>query len=363
MFYAAIDLGPSYRPPATGFCFFDFCFDKTLNVPQPDKKPPPPGSQEVDGAPSGRSNWSAEFSLICVALFWGLNIPVMKYATGEMDIYLFNALRLALSAITLGVCVRWQGRPMIDRSPGALPLRKQITTIVLISLLTGFFYQLLFLLGIAGTSAGNTALIMSTVPMWTALLALLLLNERLSRIAWTGLTIALIGTLVVTLSKPAATDRTNTLTGNLIVSAAAFSWALGAVWSRPVLKSISPVVLAFYSIAATLPLHFLVARQTFGNTARVLADPWLVAVIVYSGICSTGLAYAMWNYGVQQLGAAHAAAFQNLVPLIAMTFGWLLLGEVPFAMQLIGGAMIIAGLVVMRRRGAANLPTAEGDGD
>ncbi|MEM7455829.1 MAG: DMT family transporter [Planctomycetota bacterium] len=290
-------------------------------------------------------------SLIGVALIWGVNIPVMKYALGYIDSYAFNAIRLSFSALTLAVLFRLQSRPLIDRSSDAVPVFRQIAMICLFSLLAGFLYQLLFLLGIDGTSGGNTAIILSTIPMWTALLALLILNERLQVYAWIGLAIAFGGTIIVTLSKSSSGDDTSSLYGNLLVVAAAFVWALSVVWSRPILRKTSPVALAFVSVAATVPLHFLVASQGAGVYLEAMSKPKLAVAILYSGVFSTGLAYAMWNYGVQQLGAAHAAVFQNLVPLIALVAGWVFIGEVPFLLQLVGGGLIIAGLVIMRSRG------------
>jgi len=279
-------------------------------------------------------------------------MPIMKFALGRIDEYLFNALRLTLSAIVLGICTWGQKASVIDRTAGAKPLKLQLCYVVLFAFMTGFAYQVLFLLGIDSTSAGNTAIIMSAIPMWTAILAMVLLKERLSQLAWVGLTIALFGTLVVTLSKTDPSSASvNTVTGNLLVSAAAFSWALASVVSRPMLQNTSPVALAFCSVGGALPLHFWIARQAIGETWQVFSDPWLMSALLYSGIFSTGLAYAFWNYGVKHLGPSHAASFQNLVPLIALFAGWILIGEVPFALQLLGGALIITGLIVMRHRG------------
>ncbi len=116
------------------------------------------------------------------------------------------------------------------------------------------------------------------------------------------------------------------------------------------MKSIAPIPLAFCSVTLALPLHLLIAGHALHETSSVLANPVLLSAILYSGIFSTGFAYALYNYGVQQLGAGHATAFQNLVPVVAIVASWFLLSEAPFAIQLLGGALIIAGLVVMRSR-------------
>ncbi len=277
-------------------------------------------------------------------------MPVMKFALGRMDEFLFNASRLTMSAIVLGLIVRWQNARVIDYSVDAKPRGKQYLNILLFALMTGFAYQVLFLVGIDRTSAGNTALIMSAIPIWTALLALVLLHERISRGAWGGLLIAVAGTLLVTFANPPANGQSGSLVGNLLVSASAFCWALASVISRPMMKNISPIALAFWSVALSVPLHFVVARHALPQIRDVVADPWLVAAIIYSGTFSTGLAYAMWNFGIKELGAAHAAGFQNLVPVVALIASWLLIGEVPLPVQLVGGALIIGGLIVMRRR-------------
>ncbi len=289
-------------------------------------------------------------NLLLVALIWGVNMPIMKFALSRMDEYLFNAYRLTLSAIVLGLFSWWQRARIIDRTPSALPVARQWFNVIAFALFTGFGYQVLFLLGIKSTSATNTAFIMSAIPVWIAVLAFLLLHERLGRLAWVGLAVALGGTIVVTLGKQQSGASANTVTGNLLVSAAAFSWALGSVISRPIMKNISPIALAFFGIAVTVPLHLLLAFHAVAQTHAVFSDPLLLAALCYSGVFSTGLAYAMWNYGVKVIGPGLAAGFQNLVPLIAMLASWLMIGEVPFAMQLLGGALIIGGLVVMRTR-------------
>ena len=96
------------------------------------------------------------------------------------------------------------------------------------------------------------------------------------------------------------------------------------------------------------PWHWLIAGHAWSEVALLSTDGWLLWALLYSGIFSTGLAYAMWNFGVKQVGASHAAGFQNLVPLVALFASWWLINEVPFWLQLIGGAMILLGLITMR---------------
>ena len=300
--------------------------------------------------------WLADANLFVVAVIWGVNMPIMKFALGRVDEYLFNAVRLTLSAAVLGVLViagkrrrqnQIQSTKSSNRHESKDP-RRYWRDITIFAFLTGFGYQVLFLLGINETSAGNTALIMSAIPMWTAVLAMWWLKETLNRKAWIGLLVALAGVLTVTLAKPGA-SATGSLHGNLLVSTAALAWAIGSVVSRPMMQWISPLRLAFYSVAMSVPLHFLVAVHAWDQFHVFWNDPWLTAALVYSGTFSTGIAIAMWNLGVQQLGASHAAGYQNLVPLIALLASWLFISELPYPLQLFGGSLILSGLFVMRR--------------
>ena len=299
-----------------------------------------------------KSHLFADLNLVLVALIWGVNITVMKMAINEMDPYFFNAVRLPLSALTLGICawLEQRTRPAVGVDEvSRLTVFQTFLMMAGFSILTGAIYQIAFAMGMARTTAGNTALIMSSVPMWTAIVSVVFVRERLGRLAWIGLTVTFVGTAIVTLQKVGVTVTAGNVVGNFIVLFAALAWAVGSVISRPILKFTSPIKLAFLATLGTLPIHFWAARSSLssGAIASIESNTWLC--IFYSGIFSTGLAYAMWNYGVQQLGASHASVFQNLVPLVALVFSWFLLGEVVTSVQVIGGMMIIAGLVIVRR--------------
>lgn len=289
-------------------------------------------------------------SLLLVALIWGINLAVMKMAIINIDPFVFNSVRLTLSACVLGFCVWLENKkrrqPALSKTtPSGL---KKWLTIVAFAIFTGAVYQIIFIIGMHRTTAGNTALIMSSMPMWTAILAFIVLREKIG-VAWLGLMITFLGTLVVTLQKEAISLEAGNLEGNLLILLSALAWATGAVISRPMLNYVSPIRLAFYSTAGTLPLHYLMPVFFGTQDFDLVWEPEIMACIIYSGVFSTGLAYAMWNYGVQQLGASHASVYQNLVPLIALVSAWFFLNETITLIQLVGGFMIIFGLFLTRR--------------
>ncbi len=285
-------------------------------------------------------------------------MAVMKLAITAIDPFTFNAVRLSLSALTLAVCVWLEQKndrrnPVPDTatlslSPPPSALRKWLI-IAGFAIMAGGFYQILFAVGMDRTTAGNTALIMSSMPMWIAILSFFLLREKLG-IAWLGLIITFAGTVIVTLQKGNFSLASENLLGNALILLAAMAWSLGAIVSRPLLKLISPIQLAFYATVGMLPLHYLMPFLMGSHDFDRIQEPSIMLCIFYSGVFSTGLAYAMWNFGVQQLGASHASVYQNLVPLIALLAAWLSpLGETITPIQMLGGFLIIFGLFVTRR--------------
>ncbi len=285
----------------------------------------------------------ADASLFGVALIWGVNIPFMKNGLEQIDIFVFNAIRLTVSAAVLAAFA-WRERRR-RQSPGEGIKTSQL---LLYALMVSAVYQLLFLLGISHATSGNTALIIATVPMWTALLSRIFIGERLRRLAWCGLLIALGGTIIVALQKGDVAAGPEYLWGNLIVLGSALMWAGSTVYGRPLLKKISPLQLSATASVIALPAHLLFAMGRYESSLPALGDVNLWLIILYSGILSSGLALPMWNYGVRHAGPAHAAIIQNLVPLFAIAAAWVARGEQITVAQLIGGALILGGLVTMR---------------
>lgn len=318
-------------------------------------------------SPSVTGQFNADLSLFSGAVFWGVNVVVMKYTITIMNPWLFNGVRFIFSALALAACVflqrRWskpaQRTALVADGtvPAIAASKKPLSRSFFVALGTymfmfGIAYQLLFLYGMRLTSATNTAIIMSTAPMWTAFIAILFLGERLSPVAWVGLLVSFAGTCAVALH-PGHSDSgqlaSATFYGNMIMLACAVAWAVSTVVSRPLMKSVSPLSLALAAVLTGLPVHLALAWFAGGESREIIWRPDIATAIIYSGTFSTGVALAMWSYGVKTLGAARAAVFQNLIPLIAVLCGWGFLGESPTAWQILGGIAIICGLLIMRR--------------
>ena len=145
---------------------------------------------------TARPLWLADLTLLLVAIIWGVNIPVMKVALHKIDAYAFNAIRLVVSSAVLLFFAR---REFLNGIRPASTLSKR--NVFIYATIVSMAYQLLFLLAISHASSADVALIMATVPMWTAIGARFFLKEILPLMAWVGLVLAFSGTMIVTLHK------------------------------------------------------------------------------------------------------------------------------------------------------------------
>jgi drug/metabolite transporter (DMT)-like permease len=303
----------------------------------------------------------SDAALWFVLLIWGLNFAVIKIPLEAMHPFVVNGARFGISAFVLGLLYARQAR---SRGHDFFsPVRTHGWRAAGLGLVGYAVYQVFFIVGINGTTAGSAALITASSPLWTAMLARLAGIDYLNRATWVGLMISLSGTVIVVLAGTGQIDLSEeTLPANLLMMGSAICWAVYTVMSRPVLASgVSATALAFFGIMTALPLLWLLAWLHIDQVRWDLVGPVDIAALVFSGALSTGIAYAIWGAAVNRIGPSRTAAAGNIVPLIALASGALMLGERITLAQIAGGLLILGGLYIMRRkRQPLAIPAARG---
>ena len=284
--------------------------------------------------------------LVALTFIWGLNFTLVKGVLPGLPPLAFNAVRFPVAALTSALFLLPGGpvkQEMRRPEPGDL------VPIVLFSLLGNVAYQLLFIVGLDLTRAGNASLFLSTTPAWTALLAVGFGGETVTSRQWLGIAGALGGAVLLVLGGQGVALEGATLTGDLIMLAAALSWAGFTVGARPYIQKYGPVPFAAWSLWIGTP--FLVVLGIPQIRAMGLGSlGWVEwGVVVYAGALSISLAFVLWNLGVRLLGNAQTAIHQNAVPVVTLAASWPLLGEVPAAVQVVGAALILASVRLARR--------------
>ena len=295
-----------------------------------------------------RSAWRYDAALVLVVLIWGLNFPIIKVPLEAMHPFTVNLFRFVVSVGVLGGM--WAGRARRQGKAFIAPFRQAALPIIGFGLLGHASYQVLFILGIARTSAGSAALIIASAPIWTSVFSHVFGIERLQAARWAGLLLSALGVGLVVVAGSGPVDfSASTFVGNVLMLVAALFWGLYAALSRPVLnRGIDPLGLTFFSVLVALPVLALLGVSTLAQTQWMQVS-WLTwAALLFSGGLSTGLAYYWWNVAVRQVGPAQTAAFSNLVPFVALAASSALLSEPITPTQLVGGALIVGGVALVR---------------
>ena len=285
---------------------------------------------------------AVDLGLLGIPVVWGVNYAVIKAALLEFQPMAFNGVRFALATVTIGLLLRHRGASL--RMP-----RKGLWRLALLGVLGNAVYQLLFIEGIARTSAANASLIMASSPMLVALLATALGRERLRRRGWLGVVLAVAGlTLVLSVQELEGFTSTG-LAGDLLVLAAAATWALYTVLASNVMARTSSLSATLVTFLSGTPVLLLMAVPSLASQdwRRIGAMGWLG--VAFSGIVAIGLGYLAWNTGLGAVGSTRTVVYSNLTPVVAAALAWVTLGERWTFPQAAGAVVVLVGIALTRR--------------
>lgn len=292
------------------------------------------------GRPRRRHDLTIDLGLILTAVIWGMNFPVVKAVLREVEPLAFNALRFPCAALAIWVLLKAQGRRL-------MPARKDWRTVIALGTAGHIVFQVCFIYGLDLTLTGNAALLLSTVPVWVLLISAAVGWERFNLSILFGALATLAG--MVILVTGGSHQMGGARFGDLLVLGAALSWSVYTVFGRRMTKRRGVLEMTAWTLWAGLPLIVLMGIPDLLRTdwGAVSAGAWLG--IVYAGVFAIAVAYLLWYRGVRTIGQSRTSVYQNLVPVIALAGAWLWLEEMPAPQQLMGAAVILAGVVVARR--------------
>ena len=278
--------------------------------------------------------------LLCMALIWGLNFIVVKFATG-----VFAPLAFTIVRVTLAVVVLWTIF-FARRLP--LPNRRDILIMLALGVLGNGIYQILWVEGMARTRASDAALLVAASPAFIEVLGWLRGSDRAGLRGMGGIALSLLGIGLVVTGAANAAVGTSTFAGNAFILGSVVCWSVYSVYLRPITTRVDGLTLSAVTMTGGI-----IPLLIFGTPSLVSSEWGAVpilgwAAIAYSGLLALVVAYLFWYRGVRVLGPTRAAMYSNLQPLVAMLAAWPLLGETPRALQLMGALCIVGGLLLTR---------------
>jgi drug/metabolite transporter (DMT)-like permease len=288
-----------------------------------------------------RASLWVETSLLLTVFFFGTNFVAVKHVVEVVPPILFAALRFTSAGLLLWLLLR-----LVE--PESRLERKDLLPVLGLGVVGITLTQSVFTVGVSLTTAANTALIYSTAPVWGMLLGFVLALERPRLSGVAGVALCLVGVALIVYGGLSVSGTS--LAGDALILAAAGFWGSYTVLSLFLLRRYSPLALATYAILLGGLAAFPLSAFDLGrlDVAALDGSVWFAAA--YSCVLSSAFGFAAWQTGVSRIGANRVLVYQYLVALIGVTAGILILGEDFGLQQMIGAAVILAGVYLARRR-------------
>lgn len=214
-------------------------------------------------------------------------------------------------------------------------------------------YQLFFMHGMRWTAAGDASLVVSLNPVFTVLLASMMLGQKISARMLIGLIAGISGvSVVIGWSPNSEIPFDHRLIGDIMILFAALSWAATNNLTKMFLslgKDISALeIVVWYSLTGWIMLTPWMIVEIWGSG---FPNPSLAqwCTVAYLGIVSTVIAYVFFAEGIQEIGPTAASSYIFLVPVFGVLGGWLMLDEEIGGSLIIGFVLIVFGVRAVQR--------------
>jgi drug/metabolite transporter (DMT)-like permease len=274
--------------------------------------------------------WLLRMSFWVTVLGWGWGWVGIRE-----DLHYFNPGQLSLgrylvASLTLFPFFLWKVK--------RLPPISDIPVLLMMGIIGFTLYNLLISTGEKTITAGEASLIGSCLPILTVLGASFFFKEHLSIIGWSGVFIAFSGVALMTLKN---CNEIHLCRGAILVFIGIVCGSIYALLVKKILHQYSPIEVTAWTLWIGT-LGFI----PFGGgifSALAHAPPHALVTMLFLGIVTGALCYICFIFLTAHLPIAQVANVKFFIPVASVILGWLLLGEIPSWMILLGGAITLSG--------------------
>jgi len=277
-----------------------------------------------------------------LALIWGASFLFIKLAVRDMSPATLVFSRAILGAVTLGLIFAAR-----RQTPFPAGTRARLLPFLVLAVLGSLVPWVAIAFGEQSISSALASILNATTPLWTAVFAYWVTPaERPSGLNYLGVAIGFLGTGILIAPDLVGQPLRASTIGTLAVVGAACSYAVSALVSRRRLRGVSPLQVGFWQLTLTAPLAFAVAVPTIGTTHLRLPS---IAAMIFLGAGGSGIAFLLYYFMMNTLGATRATTVTFLVPVTAVFWGASLLHEAITIPILAGMGVILLGLFLTSR--------------
>lgn len=280
--------------------------------------------------------------LLIVPLFWGGAFGSTKHVLTELPPLTASALRFMIAGVLL---MLWSG---YRKELKWEPIQQNFFTLLSLGATGVFFYNYFFATGLQYTSAINGALVVVVNPVFTALIACLFMGEARSWRIVLGVCLSLIGvSLVVSKGDLTFLTHLSVGVGEQYLFGAVASWVAYTLIIKKATRNMGASLVT--AVSTILGAVMLLVVSVFSEAAwdkTLSLSTQVTWEIIYLAVFATVVAFLVFNWGIQRIGATKTSAYINLMPVNALWIAVLFYGESISAYHLIGMALTIAGVFI-----------------
>lgn len=283
--------------------------------------------------------------LVGSAVLWGGTWVAGRILGRTMGPYASAFLRFALASIFLVFLTR--------RLEGGLPrpTRASLPWLLVLAATGVFAYNVLFFAGLRTVPAGRASLISASIPATVALGSAWLFREPFGPGKIAGIVLSFSGVaLIVSGGHPLVLLKTPLATGDICILGCVLAWAAYTLAGKKAMERVAPFASVTWSciLGALLLLPPALAHGLVRDMETAGFQAW--SCLVFFGVLATGFGFSWYYEGVKAIGATRAGIFINLVPVVAVSLGWLVLGEPLSPSLALGGSFVLAGVWLTNHR-------------
>jgi drug/metabolite transporter (DMT)-like permease len=278
-------------------------------------------------------------------LIWGLMYPATKYVLETMDATFVAFMRYCIATVALLPFF------VAERRRAASPIGRR-DALIMSALgaigVGGFSVCITF--GIKLSTAANSALLVNTQPILTALLAPLLIGEATSRTRIFGGLFGLAGIYLLVSGGAGFREvlMTRYIAGNVLLLAAALLFSIYSIFVKRYVSRYGGLTPTFLSMATgtvlLIPVLLSGTDHSLGSVRFVH-----VAILLYVGVIATAVANLLLNQSFHHLGVVRAMGFKFLIPLFGFVLSVVLLREAPAVVEYVGAGIVVVSVLLIQR--------------
>ncbi|WP_144480265.1 DMT family transporter [Cytobacillus oceanisediminis] len=287
-----------------------------------------------------RTRLTASFYALLSVSFWGVSFVSAKAVLGKLDPYSLLVLRFGIGALFL-LIILLINRSRLRISVGYIP------HLVVLGILGVFIHQVLQATSLLTINASSAGWLISFSPIFTVLLSVLFLHEKMDVKKAIGMLVAISGVFIVTTTRSGHSFEFALNIGFILMILSTLNWAVYSILLKKLQIPYPALVVTFYMslIGFILTLPFMIRNRGWESVPLLTETEW--AHLLFLGIFVSGIGYWYWGKALEVLDASRVSIFIYLEPLVTLIAAIILLHEKFILISAAGGIIIMIGVAIV----------------